>query len=137
VTLRALAATAVAALFASGACAQSCVAQLAGGGERLESSRYQLVYRAQPEKIPLSEHFAVELAICARDNAPPPESVRVDAQMPAHRHGMNYKANVMAQGAGRYRADGLLFHMPGRWEFVFEVRAGGSTDRLTHSVVVE
>jgi len=50
---------------------------------------------------------------------------------------MNYKPSVVALGAGRYRADGLMFHMGGRWEFVFEVRSGGATERLRHSVQLE
>jgi hypothetical protein len=40
-------------------------------------------------------------------------------------------------GGGRYRAEGLMFHMPGRWEFVFDVRAGGRTERLLRSVRIE
>jgi hypothetical protein len=30
-----------------------------------------------------------------------------------------------------------MFHMPGRWELVFEVRADGTTDRLTRSITIE
>jgi cytochrome c peroxidase len=43
--------------------------------------------------------------------------------MPEHRHGMNYAPEVKPLGPGRWRAEGLMFHMPGKWEFVFEVRA--------------
>ena len=57
--------------------------------------------------------------------------------MPAHGHGMNYQALVTPQSPGRYRAEGLLLHMPGRWDLLFEVRGGGKTDRLTHSISVE
>ena len=31
---------------------------------------------------------------------------------------------VKALGQGLYRAEGLMFHMPGRWELVFELRDG-------------
>ena len=37
---------------------------------------------------------------------------------------MNYRVKV-APLAGRYRSEGWLFHMPGRWEFVFDLGAGG------------
>ena len=77
-------------------------------------------------------HFALELAVC-----PPPERLQVDAWMPAHRHGMNYRPTVRHLGGSRYRAEGLLFHMPGRWEFLFELRAGGETERFAHAVRVE
>lgn len=53
--------------------------------------------------------------------------------MPEHRHGMNYAPSVRALGDGRYHSAGWLFHMPGRWEFVFEM--GG--ERFTDSVRLE
>ena len=56
--------------------------------------------------------------------------------MPEHRHGMNYKPTVAPAGSDAWRASGLLLHMPGTWEFVFAVRAGGRTERLTHTVLV-
>ena len=56
---------------------------------------------------------------------------------PAHRHGMNYRPSISALGGGRFRAEGLLFHMPGRWELVFELRADGKTERAAHPVSVE
>jgi cytochrome c peroxidase len=58
--------------------------------------------------------------------------VKVDAHMPEHRHGMNNAPSVKAIGDARWRAEGLMFHMQGRWELVFEVRSKGATDRLAH-----
>lgn len=57
-------------------------------------------------------------------------------KQPDHRHGMNYKTIVTSTGSERYRAEGL-FHMPGRWEYIFEVRATGATERVTTSVVLQ
>ena len=122
---------------ACGTGAAACVPDLPGGGRKLESARYTLMYRALPEKIPMGRHFSLELAVCANAGAPRPESVTVDAWMPDHRHGMNYKTSIKPAPGGRYRADGLLFHMPGRWELIFEMRAAGRTDRLTQSEVIE
>jgi len=109
--------------------AQAC--ELPGGAaQSVKSQTYTVLYRTAPLRV--GEHFAVEFAVC-----PAPESVRVDAWMPDHRHGMNYKPTVVALGGGRYRADGLMLHMAGRWEFVFELRSGGRTERLAHSVRLE
>ena len=66
-----------------------------------------------------------------------PPLVRVDADMPAHRHGMNYRATIRALGGDRYAADGLMFHMPGRWRFVFDLGSGADAVRMTHEVDVE
>ena len=117
--------------------ASGCVPDLPGSGRKLDSARYAVEYRTLPEKIPLGRHFSIELAVCADAGAPLPENVAVDAWMPEHRHGMNYKASVRREAGGRYRADGLLFHMPGRWELIFELRAAGRTDRVMQSEVIE
>lgn len=110
--------------------AQAC--ELPGGpAQRLQSADTTILYRAAPA-LRVGEHFALELAVC-----PAPAELRVDAWMPAHRHGMNYKPGITALGGGRYRAEGLLFHMPGRWEFLFELRGGGATERFAHAVRVE
>jgi cytochrome c peroxidase len=100
-------------------------------GTRLESPRYVVAYKTEP--IEVAKHFALDIAVCPKANNPVPESIKVDAQMPEHRHGMNYAPTVEALGPGRWRAEGLMLHMPGRWEFVFELRAAGATDRLTSS----
>jgi hypothetical protein len=124
-------------LFAlSSASAHACSPALPGG-KLVESARFWVGFRTQPEKIEVGRHFSVELAVCPKGGAQLPESLRVDAHMPEHRHGMNYKTEIVHAPEGRYRANGLMFHMPGRWEFIFDVRAGGRTDRLTQSVVLE
>ena len=116
--------------------AQACSPALPGA-QVVESARYAVAYRTEPERIAVGKHFSVEMAVCPKGGTPPPESVRVDAHMPEHRHGMNYKTLVVPAAGGHYRADGLMFHMPGRWEFIFEVRSAGKTDRLTQSQVLE
>lgn len=110
--------------------AQAC--ELPGGpAERLQSATHTILYRAAPA-LRVGAHFALELAVC-----PAPGELLVDAWMPEHRHGMNYRPSVTALGDGRYRAEGLLFHMPGRWEFLFELRGGGGTERFAHAVRIE
>jgi hypothetical protein len=107
------------------------------GAQKLESDRYLLAYQTRPGKIAVGQHFAMELAVCAKGGQPTPETLRVDAHMPEHRHGMNYRATVKPLDGGRYQAEEFMFHMPGRWEFLFEVRSGGKTDRVTRSVTLE
>lgn len=102
-------------------------------GTRAESAGFVLSYRTLPAAIALGEHFSIEYALCPKSGAAMPAMVSVDAWMPEHRHGMNYKASVTALGGGRFRAQGLLFHMPGRWELVFEARG----ERLAHSLRLE
>jgi hypothetical protein len=102
-------------------------------GTRIESRRLELSYRTIPAKIAVSEQFVLELAACPKTGATFPGRVNLDAHMPEHRHGMNYRPTLEPMGDGRYRSEGWLFHMPGRWEFIFDL--GG--ERLTHSVRIE
>lgn len=102
-------------------------------GTRLESARHVLTYRLP--RVEVGKHFALEVSACAK-GGPAPQRLKVDARMPAHRHGMNYAATVTAVGAARWRAEGLLMHMPGNWELVFELRSGGTSDVLRSSFEV-
>lgn len=116
----------------------ACTPELPGGKSRVvEGKHYAAAWRTQPDTVSIGQHFVVELAVCSKDNSIKPESLRVDAHMPEHRHGMNYKTKVESPAPGRYRAEGLMFHMPGRWEYIFEVRAGATIERLTTSVVLK
>jgi hypothetical protein len=115
------------------AMAQSCTPDLAGG-RRVESAAHTLVWRTLPEPIAVGQHFSVELIVCPRTEGAATQVVRVDATMPEHRHGMNYRATIQPLGSGRHRADGLMFHMPGRWEMVFEVRGPRGVDLLRQRI---
>jgi hypothetical protein len=101
---------------------------------RLASRDVVVMFRTVPEPITIGQHFAVEAIVCA---TPAVRGLRVDAQMPEHRHGMNYRARVSATGERRYVAEGLLFHMPGRWQLVFDVERETGTERLTTDLVLE
>jgi len=116
----------------------ACGADLRGATRGLaESARYAVAFAPQGKPITVGRHFSLELAVCPRAQAAMPSTIKVDADMPLHQHGMNYRATVKALGAGRYRADGLLFHMPGRWRFIFDLAVDGTTERLTREVDVE
>lgn len=92
-----------------------------------------LSFAAQPSPIPLNKPFALQMAACTAK----PDRIAVDATMPAHRHGMNYRTTVTQVAPGEFRAEGLLFHMPGEWEFVFELYYGERRERLTHRVTLK
>ena len=126
---------AAAILIAPAAWAQSCPD--IAGAVKVESERYVVAYRTRPAKIVIGQHFTMDLAVCPRVGQSAAEHVRVDAYMPEHKHGMNYKVTVQPGDGGRYRAEGFMFHMPGRWELIFEVRGKGRTDRVKRSVMLD
>ena len=102
-------------------------------GMRIESERVSIAYWTIPAKISVGQPFVLEMAACPKRSAQVSDRVKLDAHMPEHRHGMNYRAKVEPRGNGRFHSEGWLFHMPGRWEFIFDLGA----ERLTHSVRVE
>ena len=123
-------------MFGAGA-AGACGEALSGATRTIEGKGYVVVFKTVPDPIVVGEHFALDFAVCPRAKGEAPRSVRVDASMPEHRHGMNYRPVVTARAADAYRADGLMFHMPGRWDLVFDVVGGGATERLTGTMRVE
>jgi hypothetical protein len=128
-TVLALAAGLVGSVAAAGAAAAACTLP-ADAGQRLDAGAVQLAWRTQPAAPAVSQPFEMQVALC-------PEGarlLRVDATMPEHRHGMNYRPSVQAVAPGRWQVQGLLWHMPGRWELRFDVEAGGASHTLRQSV---
>ena len=82
-------------LLAAAAAARACEPALEG--VRLESPRHSLAYQLPQVKV--SEHFAIDVAACAKSGVAP-ETLTVDAQMPEHRHGMNYRPTVTRLAPG-------------------------------------
>mgnify|MGYP006267439823 CR=1 FL=1 len=100
------------------------------------SSHYLVALRSEPLRIEVGEPFSLLINACTRSNKPA-ELVAVDAQMPEHKHGMNYRPTIVSLGEGRYRVDGMVFHMPGRWEINIDVRDGEESERLSHEFVIK
>jgi hypothetical protein len=113
---------------AAGPLHAACGEVLGSGAWHAASPRYDVAFRPEPA-VAVSRHFALDIVVCPKAGAPRPATLDVDAVMPAHRHGMNYRPSVTATAPGRWRAEGLLLHMPGAWEFRFDVGTGGDTER--------
>lgn len=129
------AAAALVLALATRAAVADCVPALGGPpAGRIDTPAYRLAYRIEPPPLQVGEPFALEVAVCAAPGEPAPQGLRVDAHMPAHRHGMNYLPLVRPGPPGRYRAEGLVFHMPGQWELRFELQFGERFERLTDRI---
>lgn len=117
--------------------AQACGGGLPGVKRTVENARYTVAFVTLPDPVPVGRHFIVAFAVCPRGGAKLPESVRVDATMPEHRHGMNYRPSVSSPQPGIYRGEGLMFHMPGRWDLTFDLVSAVATERLTGTLRIE
>jgi len=90
----------------------------------------QAAWLAEPSPISVGRPFALLVTLCPVDAV----LLRVDATMPEHRHGMNYRPSLKPLGEGRWRVEGLLWHMSGRWELTLDLQAQGQQHRLRQSV---
>jgi len=121
----------------SEALAADCPLDLGHGtGLVVYTQRHMLALRPEPLQIEVGIPFTLIMNVCTK-RGEPAELVAIDATMPAHKHGMNYTPKIVAGVDGRYRVEGLVFHMPGEWELVLDVRSGGEMERLTHGLVVK
>ena len=59
-------------------------------------------------------------------------SVSLEGGMPEHDHGLPTRPRVTADlGAGRYRVQGLRFHMAGAWSIEIDINDGQRQDSVT------
>lgn len=121
----ALTVAAAAALMAS---ATACPLGPADGGP-IAGAGVQVVW-ATSTPIAVGQHFTLTVHAC------PTEAVllAVDASMPLHRHGMNYRPSITPLGAGLWRVDGLMFHMQGTWELQLLLGLDGQTQTLHQTI---
>ncbi|MBE2263093.1 MAG: hypothetical protein IAE92_10155 [Burkholderiaceae bacterium] len=128
----------LAALTGAPALAAECGAELKAPARQIvRSAAIELAFAPNRWPISVGEHFELNLQLCPKGSAALPTRLLVDAHMPLHRHGMNYRATVKALGNGRFVATGLMFHMPGRWQFVFDLGEGATAQRLTSDLDVQ
>lgn len=120
-----------------GGATQACEVPILEGARQLNGPGSSLVWRFVPAEPKIGEFFALEFGGCAQGAPFAAETMRIDATMPAHRHGMNFRPTIVAIGPGLYRAEGMMFHMPGTWQLSFEQRSAAGATRLTSDIVVE
>ncbi|MDI1284053.1 MAG: FixH family protein [Reyranella sp.] len=107
-----------------------------GTGLVIFSDHYMIAFRPDPLRIEVGEPFALVFNVCTKSGSAG-ELVVVDAVMPEHKHTMNYRPSIVSKGDGRFRAEGLVFHMAGHWEISIDVRAGEEIERLTHDYYIK
>jgi hypothetical protein len=101
-------------------------------GAVLRQGDVQLAWRAEPQRMQMGTPFALQISVCPADA----RLAAVDASMPEHAHGMNYRPSLQALGDGRWRAVGLLWHMSGRWELRFDIVQADVRHTLRQSMLL-
>ena len=104
------------------------------GFQRLASGEAEVAYRWDPAELKVGRFFAAEVVACRAPNSEPVREIRLDATMPAHNHGMNYRPAASQTAPGHYRFTGLMLHMAGTWRLTIDLVQGTKRTRLTHEV---
>lgn len=94
---------------------------------------------SMPDPVPVADPFTVTIELFADRACTEPlddGTCRIDAAMPHHGHGMNVAPRMRREGPGRWRAAGMLMHMPGRWEVFIDLDRDGLVERAQSTVVL-
>lgn len=95
--------------------------------QRLTAPDIEIAYRWDPAPLEVGRFFSAEVIAC---RAPASVTrINLDATMPAHGHGMNYRPKATEVAPGHYRFSGAMLHMPGRWQITVDLYDG---TRLIH-----
>ena len=125
-------ALAVALVLAAGQAAACDRPQGWTGGTKIAGELWTVWWRSEPAPIPVAAQFSIRFHLCG----PSVDRVKVRGWMPDHRHGMNYRPAVTLNGSSG-TAEGLMFHMPGRWQLFLDIRSAAGRETLTAEAVLE
>jgi hypothetical protein len=108
------------------------------GSGASNAGTYRVTWQSEPAPVPLNATFAleVEVADAAGGDVSALELV-ADAAMPDHGHGMKTQPRVTRLGPGRFRVEGMQFHMPGYWELYFDLARGPLRERAQFAIELE
>jgi hypothetical protein len=114
--------------------ASACV--VPEGFARVATAEAEIAYRWEPSVLKVGQFFAADVIACRAPGAGAVREIVLDAQMPAHGHGMNYRPTATPAGQGRFRITGLMLHMAGTWRLTFDLVHGDTRTRLTQEVTL-
>ena len=108
------------------------------GALRAQGREAVVLFQPRPAPIKVGELFALDMVVCSKHGEA--RALAVDATMPEHKHGMNYKPVVKRAAAGStggFAVTGFILHMPGRWQFVFDIETSAGRERVLHDLTLE
>ena len=98
-----------------------------------QNKAFTVTFQSAIEPIVINQIHQWEILVLTNAGVPVTNAdITVDGGMPAHNHGLPTAPKVTENlGDGRYRVEGLRFHMSGYWEIRFTIKAGGKEDTAT------
>ena len=117
-------------------------ALLAPEGLRVQTTllgTFDVHWRSEPAALERGKVFALRAWVTPHGSREvvPWTTLGVDADMPEHLHGMNRVPRVSRQADGSFLVEGMLFHMPGRWNLYFDVHEAAIVERAQLELELE
>jgi hypothetical protein len=99
----------------------------------LEGQKVKVLLERPRSSVQVSQAFNLIAHICPKEDGASVTRATLDASMPEHQHGMNYKPKLQLSGgagqevlgARQLSAQGMVFHMPGKWQIEIQVFGRG------------
>ena len=100
------------------------------------SDRFQVSFESDLKPIVINQIHQWIIQVQTLDGVPVTKAeISIDGGMPDHDHGLPTDPQVTGNlGDGRYRVEGLRFHMQGQWELKITIRADNMEDVVTISL---
>jgi len=104
----------------------------------VDGDRFRVAATPSIDPLVINDMHSWELVLTDSDGAPVTgANIDLAGGMPAHDHGLPTRPRVTGlEEPGRYRVDGMRFHMPGAWELVLTISLGASRERLVLALVL-
>ncbi len=100
------------------------------------SDRFQVSFESELKPIVINQIHQWIIQVQTLDGVPVSKAeISIDGGMPDHDHGLPTDPQVTEDlGDGRYRVEGLRFHMQGQWELKITIQADNMEDVVTISL---
>ena len=98
---------------------------------------YTVSFESSLEPIEINRIHSWTLSISSDGEPVTGAELTISGGMPAHDHGMPTRPRVTSEiGEGKYRLDGMRFHMNGHWEVSIEIDADGKRDTVVITLIL-
>ncbi len=101
--------------------------------ERARDIQTRILLDLDRRAVTVGQPFDIRMVVCS-PNSRVSDRLDIDAIMPLHRHGMNYRPTVRRTAPGAYTVEGMFFHMPGAWQIVVRAYRGNGSQKFTVDV---
>ena len=112
---------------------QQAARQAPSGAQVLTTAlnTFDVHWQSEPAAIERGRPFVLRVWITpqGRTDLVPWAKLSIDADMPEHLHGMNRVPRITQHADGSFLVEGMVFHMPGRWDLYFDVHEAAIVER--------